>query len=237
MPALTLFLFIMFLNGCTGKTNYCCDSTTKKNEPSPNSILKVKNNGKTIGTAFYFSIEKGDNEYNLLISAAHVFSDLNNDTENFTVSDKDETFSANIFTYKIISDLDICIIFLKDKKPLTNTRPLYSQQEIDFPETGNIFSFNYSIFEPKIRGVLLYSRGYIVDLNNDESILLYMDVINRGASGAPIVFTDTGKVIGVVTKQVVDFNSDLPTGLTYAVPISTINKGIIDYLDNSSNIN
>lgn len=99
----------------------------------------------------------------------------------------------------------------------------------------NIYSLNYSVF-PTVFDKLILSKGYIIFADKDE-ILIHLNIINIGGSGAPVLLEKSKKIVGILTSRVIKKEGIIDKtrnkkiepyyryqGVTYAISINKINS-------------
>jgi hypothetical protein len=94
---------------------------------------------------------------------------------------------------------------------------------------GDIFSLNYSSFEPDITNTLLMSTGHILSKRSDTSYLVFMPLLNKGGSGAPVLSTDDNRVVGMILNKILT-NTFEYTGVANVLPADKINQLLRSYI-------
>jgi hypothetical protein len=55
-------------------------------------------------------------------------------------------------------------------------------------------------------------------------------MLNKGGSGSPVLVTETNKVVGVITRHIIEQKSSTYTGIAYAISMQKIDALLSDYV-------
>ncbi len=155
----------------------------------------------------------------LILTNKHVV--YNNTTmQNYTIiqarlADSEEWISATVIKVSDTDDLALIKIekqntsYFKIKKDVKNGEEIYT---IGNPN-GFGLSFTTGVVSSNYRKILYNGQT----INTIQTSL----VINEGNSGGP-VFSNDGKLVGLVSFRLKDRNSDIIQGVSFAIPASEI---------------
>lgn len=238
-----VILLLSLLDGCHSAINastnesvaanineHQSDKFQRYNEKISNSVFKILFNDQVIGTAFYYQTKIEGKKYDFILTATHTIEGYEKEIKKIRLKNNDNV-SLKFKGHQKLKGIDVSIIFLESYDSLAKLSPIESDQKTELAELTYIYSYNNSTYEPEIKGYLILSTGYIIGNESDkDKLLLYLNMINKGGSGSPVLITNNNKVVGLITRQIIDQNSSAYTGITYAISMDKINILLSDYI-------
>jgi len=142
------------------------------------------------------------------------------------------------------SKYDFMILHFSDYKDIDSFPVLEGIDNItDIAYNDDVVVFNYSDVRRRIHEQFIISTGFVPDnipkkyrkynkynLSNDlnfDTFFIYLNVINKGGSGAPVILKKNKKIIGVVIERIIDAKKYV--GVANVLSIQTINKVLDSY--------
>ena len=215
-----LILFFIFIS------LYFCYANGSQDLSDGNDISDLNNNelgvfriydaNGTIGTSFFYKYQ----DKNLLLTAAHNVIGLK--PKKFYIDINDSEIPISNFLHAD-PELDFALLEIEDFTILDGFVPLKFQEEI-ISDYCDIFCLHFSVFDGFLEKDKIKSVGNLITIKDD---LFYatLNVIEKGASGAPIIAADSGNFIGIVTNRI-NNNQQGYTGLIYGISSEKINNTI-----------
>ena len=205
-----------------------------------NSICRIIKNDGNKGTGFFCRIPYNNNLLPVLITNNHVLNNddiQNNKKIEFTINNGKIIKNINIdnsrkkFTNK---ELDVTFIEIKPKK-----------DKIDYflDVDDSIYTDLENIYNNKSIYVIHYPKGNYVNVSFGLSKMIKDNDINHlcsteeGSSGAPILFLDSFKVIGIHKGAPRHSNSQFNIGCFIKNPIDIFNQNNQNINKKEKNIN
>jgi hypothetical protein len=200
----------------------CATSSTPPTSPEQNlycSVYSLNIDGEPSGTAFAIV---SDGVVSLL-TAAHVV--LSNEQHSITLKSPCHRESLNINKVAIMPGQDMAVLF-------TNTplRSGFSIRTRDAQFGEFIESPNYSGLgkaSSKFAAKSIPSSGRVIGYD-DSSILITLDVLYKGGSGAPILDGNKG-VVGLLSNRV-NFEGGY-SGVSFGIDAKTIQSSLKQFYD------
>lgn len=198
----------------------CATQDISKRVPDYCNVYSVELAGEPQGTAFTVAI---DDTSVFLITAAHVISDA--DIQKLSIRSSCSTDSVRISDIAVIPGKDIALLFAES--PLPNigfhvrSTPANCGEAVEVPNFSGLGKVSN-----KFRGKLIPSNGKMIGYD-DQSILITLDVMQKGGSGGPILDNER-RILGLLTNRV-NTNGEY-AGVSYGIESRVILEALRNFV-------
>jgi len=221
---------------------FACSPNIIKRQPLEidRNIFQVVYKDTTIGTAFLYTFRG----IKYVLTAAHTLEGLEEEIKYIKIKNKNSVLNLK-YMVKPNSKYDFMIMYFSDYKDIDSFPVLEGVDNIrDIAYNDSVVVFNYSNIRRRIDKQII-SRGYILDnvpkqykkynLSNNlnfDTFVIYLNILNKGGSGAPVILEKNKKVIGIVIERIIDVidaKNERYVGVANVLSIQTINKVLDSY--------
>lgn len=174
-------------------------SIPSKYIPAHKAVFKITMGNNIIGTAFSYKIYVNDKEYRFLLSANHTFAGRGTKKVYLVNDYLKKTIEINKI-HVLDAQEDICLMFPSDYKDLEDV--VFLEPTENLLNYSELYSLNYSSFEPDISNIMMLSKGYILSRKSNNNYQIFLPLLNKGGSGAPVIIDEDNKVVGMVLNKI-----------------------------------